>query len=80
MENSADPDQLASSEPNDLDLHCLQIQGIPGLSRTSVKVSKCKCLKLIKALTALVGRLSLSLSVIWENGPERGLKTLSFNP
>ena len=24
MTNSADPDQLASSEPTDLDLHCLQ--------------------------------------------------------
>ena len=33
---------------------------------------------LIKALTALVGRLSLTVG--WENGPERGLKTVSFNP
>ena len=32
----------------------------------------------IKALTALVGRLSLSPG--WENGPEWGLKTVSFNP
>ena len=32
----------------------------------------------IKALTALVGRLSLSLG--WENGPERGIKTVSLNP
>ena len=32
----------------------------------------------IKALTALVGWLSRSVS--WENGPERGLKTaVSFN-
>ena len=42
MANSADPDQLASSEallqkPTDLDLHCLQGQGISGLSRTRVK-------------------------------------------
>ena len=36
MANSADPDQLASS--TDLDLHCLQKQGIFGLSRTRVKV------------------------------------------
>ena len=32
MANSADPDQLASS-----DLHCLQRQGISGFSRTRVK-------------------------------------------
>ena len=32
----------------------------------------------IKALTALVGRLSLSVS--WEIGHERELKTVSFNP
>ena len=32
----------------------------------------------IKALTALVGRLSLSLG--WENGPEWELKTVLFNP
>ena len=34
--------------------------------------------KLIKALRALVGRKLLS--VCWENGPKRGLKTVSFNP
>ena len=34
MTNSADPDQLASSE--DMDLHCLQRQGVSGLSRTRV--------------------------------------------
>ena len=33
---------------------------------------------LIKALIALVGRLSLSVG--WENGLERVLKTVSFNP
>ena len=32
----------------------------------------------IKALTALVGQLSLSVG--WENGPEQRLKTVSFNP
>ena len=32
----------------------------------------------IKALTALVGLFSLSLS--WESGPKWGLKTISFNP
>ena len=37
MANSADPDQLASSEATDLDLHCLQMQGISGFSRLRVK-------------------------------------------
>ena len=32
----------------------------------------------IKALTALVGRLSLSVG--WENSPERGPNIVSFNP
>ena len=32
MANSVDPDQLAY-----LDLHCLQMQGISGFSRTRVK-------------------------------------------
>ena len=44
MANSADPDQLASSEaiswllqrPTDLDLHYFQKQGISGFSRTRV--------------------------------------------
>ena len=43
MANSADPDQLASSswllkKPTDLDLHCLQRQGISGINRTRVKI------------------------------------------
>ena len=38
MANSADPDQLAS-KPTDLDLHCLERQGISGASRTRVKYS-----------------------------------------
>ena len=37
MANNADSDQLASSEPIDLDLHCLQRQDISGFSRTRVK-------------------------------------------
>ena len=36
MANSADPYQ----KPTDLDLHCLQRQGISGLSRTRVKLKK----------------------------------------
>ena len=35
-----------------------------------------RIMKIIKALTALVGELSLSVG--WENGLERGLKTGSF--
>ena len=35
-------------------------------------------LVVIKALTALVGRLSMSVG--WKNGPERGLTIASFNP
>ena len=34
MANSADPDQ----KPTDLDLHCLQRQGISGFSRARVKL------------------------------------------
>ena len=37
MTNSADPDQLASEKPTDLDLHCLQRQGIYRFSRARVK-------------------------------------------
>ena len=39
MANSAYPDQLASSEPTDLELHCLQKQGISGFTRTRVNNS-----------------------------------------
>ena len=39
MANSADPDQMASlQKPTDLDLHCLQRQGISEFSRTRVKI------------------------------------------
>ena len=51
MANSADPDQLASSEaswllqkPTDLDLHCLQRQGISGFSMIRVKKVSCQLL------------------------------------
>ena len=37
MANSVHPDQLASKKPTDLDLHCLQRQGIAGFSRARVK-------------------------------------------
>ena len=39
MANSADPDQLASVKPADLDLHCLQRQGTSRFSRTRVKMT-----------------------------------------
>ena len=39
MANSADPDQLASKKPTDLDLHCLQRQGISNIGRTRVNIA-----------------------------------------
>ena len=39
MANSADPDQLASKKPTDLDIHCLQGQDISRFSRTRVKAT-----------------------------------------
>ena len=45
----------------------------PRKNRQDIVVTK----YLIKALIALVGLLSLSVG--WENGPERELKTVSFN-
>ena len=51
------------------------------LSRSCISVmpvnTKLSMLDKIKVLIALVGRLSLSVG--WENGPELGLKTVSFN-
>ena len=54
MANSADPDQLASEKPTDLDLHFLQRQGIFKFRRTgvksgvvlTVKIEYGKCLKM----------------------------------
>ena len=40
MANSADPDQL----PTDLDLHCLQKQGISGFSRIRVNSMNSFCI------------------------------------
>ena len=37
MANSAAPDQLASEKPTDLDLHCLQRQGIWGSAEQELK-------------------------------------------
>ena len=50
MTNSADPDQLAS----DLNLHCLQRQGISGFSRTRVSRLYCTGNELL-TLSTLVG-------------------------
>ena len=36
MTNIADSDQLVSEKPTDLELHCLQMQGISGFRRTRV--------------------------------------------
>ena len=38
MTNSADPDQMALQKPADLDLHCLQSQGISGSARLGLTV------------------------------------------
>ena len=38
MTNNADPDQLAMKKPADLDLHCLQKQGLSGFNRTRVNL------------------------------------------
>ena len=43
MSNSADPDQLTSSEANWSGSTCLQRQGISGFSRTRVKVNCLNC-------------------------------------
>ena len=40
MTNSADPDQLASSEPTDLNLHCLQGRVYPGSAGQGLTVYK----------------------------------------
>ena len=45
MANSADPDQLASKKPTDLDLHCLERQSISGFSRIRIKKKKSSCNK-----------------------------------
>ena len=53
---------MANSTDPDLDLHCLQRQGISGLSRTRVNQST----------NGTGGRLSLNVG--WKNGPERGFQ------
>ena len=45
LANCADSVQMASEKPNDLDLHCLQRQDIPGFSRTRVKIIDATYLK-----------------------------------
>ena len=57
MANSADPDQLASEKPTDLDLHCLQRQDISGFSRTRVKNS-IVCVLMLSAPLVLIFYIS----------------------
>ena len=38
MTNSVDPDQLASEEPTDLDLHCLVRQGMSCSAREGLRM------------------------------------------
>ena len=54
MANSADSDQLAYLKPTDLDLHCLQRQGISGLSRKRVNLPDVYKLFPLKALLKTV--------------------------
>ena len=54
MTNSADPDQLASQKPTDLDLHCLQRQGICGLSRLGLTGIKAKSVSLSDGISSTV--------------------------
>ena len=66
----------------------MKCQASFSLKNTKQKIKKksqniicCSCEGLrnyIEALTARLGRLSLSVG--WENGPEWGFKTVSFNP
>ena len=39
MTNCEDPDQLASQKPTDLDLHCLQRQGIIKIQHEQINMS-----------------------------------------
>ena len=55
MTKSADPDQLASKKPTDLDLHCLQSRVYPGsaapgsiISRSSSNALTNLCLESLK--------------------------------
>ena len=59
MTNSADPDQLASSEkPTDLDPHCLQRQGISRFS-----ISRVYFLVLFTFATCVIGLRTLRSKV-----------------
>ena len=66
MANSADPDQLASSKPTDLDLHCLQRQGISGFSRTRYNFLPCLSYNLNNSIS-LSGNVSKNC---WMNGKQ----------
>ena len=48
--------------------------------RNIVKLLMFKTIKMKQLEDKIEARTALSLSVGWENGPERGLKTVSFNP
>ena len=65
MANSADPDQLASEKPTDLDLYCLQKQDISGFSRTGVDLSRIK-MSIFEEFGAFKHIL---LKVCWEPPP-----------
>ena len=64
MANSADPDQLAST---DLDLHCLQKQGISGFSRTRVNMQCNSFETIIKWLNAISRSLAQTENFSYDN-------------
>ena len=57
MSNSADPDQLASSKPTDLDLHCLQRQGISGLAGQGLSLALCFVLVFFSTFSIAIASL-----------------------
>ena len=71
MANSADPDQLDLQKPTDLELHCLQRQGISGFSRTRVnKVKQMMCYNFIylwKMCYNFIYLWKTSLDISWES-------------
>ena len=77
--NSADPGQLASS---DLDLHCLQQQGISGLSITRDNNYCGSVTTVLTTISQLVWMVSclhvpmISLLLLWMNVSGHGLMTI----
>ena len=54
-----------------------KVRNILVIKQIKTDLYRRRLLQVIKALTALMGRLSPNVS--WKIGPERGLKSVSFN-